>query len=202
MSKVLIIDDHPDTIYLLQNYLEREKYTVLTRDNGASGIEVALEEVPDVIIMDVMMDGMSGIEACKTLSNSFTTSHIPVIIMTAKADFDSMKEAFESGAVDFVKKPFIRADILVKVHAALRLSAAQKIRKEYETLKESADAFLLEQEKIIQTLTAVSLTGTSVKRNVLQSGSAQPGVIQKLETIEAAVHEINDSLHKIKKILH
>lgn len=202
MSKVLIIDDHPDTIYLLQNYLEREKYTVITRSDGASGIEAALQEVPDVIVMDVMMDGMSGIEACKTLSNSFTTSHIPVIIMTAKADFDSMKEAFESGAVDFVKKPFIRADILVKVHAAIRLSAAQKIKKEYTYLKESAEAFLEEQEKIIQTLTAVSLTVTSVKRNILQPGEDQQGVIKKLEMIETAVHEINDSLHRIKKSLH
>mgnify|MGYP001220224194 CR=1 FL=1 len=202
MNKVLIIDDHPDTIYLLQNYLEREKYTVLTRNDGAGGIEAALQEVPDVIIMDVMMDGMSGIEACKTLSNSFTTSHIPVIIMTAKADFDSMKEAFESGAVDFVKKPFIRADILVKVHAAMRLSAAQRIKKEYEYLKEYAEAFMVEQEKIIQTLTVVNLTVTAVKRNVLSAGGDQHGVIQRLEMIEASVHEINESLHKIKKNLH
>lgn len=202
MSKVLIIDDHPDTIYLLQNYLEREKYTVLTRSDGAGGIEAALQEAPDVIIMDIMMDGMSGIEACKTLSSSFTTTHIPVIIMTAKADFDSMREAFEAGAVDFVKKPFIRADILGKVHAAMRLSSAQRIKKEYEQLKAYAEAFMHEQEKIIQTLTVVSLTVTSVKRNVVNAAGDTQGVIQKLEMIEASVHEISDSLHNIKKNLH
>ena len=86
MKRILVIDDLPDNVFMLQDRLEHEGYKVLTAYNGKSGIEKAQNELPDLILLDVMMPDINGFEVCKTLVNDGRTSDIPIILVTAKTD--------------------------------------------------------------------------------------------------------------------
>src|SRR5690606_35070585 len=132
MKKVLIIDDLPENVFLLQDRLEHEGYEVLTAYDGPSGIERAMKELPDLVLLDVMMPGMTGIEVCKKLVSDPITSNIPIILVTAKSGAEDTKEGLEAGAFDYIKKPFNRVELLARVNSALKLSEAHKALLEVE----------------------------------------------------------------------
>ena len=102
---VLVIEDNSDLLKLLRQTLSAD-YQVLTAANGADGLRMALKYVPDLVVSDVMMPEMDGITLCEHLKNDLATSHIPVILLTAKNDEDSIMRGFESGAEAYVAKPF------------------------------------------------------------------------------------------------
>lgn len=103
--KILTIDDNDD----IRNYLKeslKNDYTVYEARNGKEGIEKTLKLLPTLIICDVMMEGMDGIEVCSTLKSNVNTSHIPIIMLTAKIGVENKIEGFEKGADDYITKPF------------------------------------------------------------------------------------------------
>ena len=132
MKRILVIDDLPDNVFMLQDRLEHEGYKVLTAYNGKSGIEKAQNEVPDLILLDVMMPDINGFEVCKTLVSDSRTSDIPIILVTAKTDAEDIKEGLESGAYDYIKKPINKIELLARVKSELKLSDANKLLVEVE----------------------------------------------------------------------
>ncbi|MFY0654533.1 MAG: response regulator [Cyclobacteriaceae bacterium] len=102
---VLVIDDHDDIRAYVKQVLEGE-YQVIDAENGLCGLEKAKESIPDLIISDIMMSGIDGYEVCKKLKLDVKTSHIPVILLTAKASNESAVEGFEIGADYYITKPF------------------------------------------------------------------------------------------------
>ena len=102
---VLFVEDSPD-VRSYVNDLLKPGYKVLLAENAEKGIEIALQEVPELIISDIMMPGMDGIEFCKRIKTGWQTSHIPVILLTAKVTADSKIEGLETGADDYLTKPF------------------------------------------------------------------------------------------------
>jgi len=84
MAKILIVDDSPTETYKLTNILERNGFSVLSADSGEQGVNLAKDEQPDVVLMDIVMPGLNGFQATRQLSRSKETKHIPVIIVTAK----------------------------------------------------------------------------------------------------------------------
>ena len=102
---ILIVEDNKDLQEYLSNYFSNY-YNVLSAINGEEGLKLALERLPDIIISDLMMPKMNGIEMCKKIKTDLSTSHIPVIILTAKAGIENEKEGLETGADEFVLKPF------------------------------------------------------------------------------------------------
>ena len=116
---LLIVEDKKE----LQNYLSNlfsNTYIILTADNGEEGLKLALEQSPNIIISDLMMPKMNGIEMCKKIKSDIRTSHIPVIILTAKAGLEDEKEGLETGADAFVLKPFNNEILKLKVDNILR----------------------------------------------------------------------------------
>ncbi|WP_418263628.1 hybrid sensor histidine kinase/response regulator transcription factor [Flavobacterium faecale] len=105
IQTILIVEDNKDLREYLFGYFQNY-YNVLTANNGEEGLSTALEMGPDLIISDLMMPKLNGIEMCKKIKNDMTTSHIPVIILTAKAGIENEKEGLETGADEFVLKPF------------------------------------------------------------------------------------------------
>jgi CheY-like chemotaxis protein len=99
MSKILVIDDLPENVFLLQDRLEREGYEIMTSYDGKSGIEKAIKEVPDLILLDVMMPDLTGIEVCRVLVVNPITANIPIILVTAKSGAEDTKEGLEAGAL-------------------------------------------------------------------------------------------------------
>ena len=103
-ARVLIVDDVPDTVEILKKLVEYEGYEVLTAYNGEEGVRIALEENPDVVVMDINLPGVDGNEALRQIHSKNPDQS--VIILTAYATVDNAIEALKDGAVDFIRKPF------------------------------------------------------------------------------------------------
>ena len=112
LPSLLIIEDNPDVVQYVSLVLKND-YQLLTAPNGKLGLEKALAEVPDLILSDVMMAEMDGYEVCRRLKNDLATSHIPVVLLTAKADFDSRMEGLELGADAYLAKPFEEKELKI-----------------------------------------------------------------------------------------
>lgn len=111
---VLIIEDNLDVAHYIKTCL-KEKYQILHAANGALGIEVALEKIPDVIISDVMMPEKDGFEVCKYLKTDEFTDHIPIIMLTAKATFEDRLTGLKHGADAYLTKPFNKTELLTRI---------------------------------------------------------------------------------------
>lgn len=119
-QQLLIVEDNPDLVaYLKACYHKDFKINVAT--NGKEGYDKALTEIPDIIISDVMMPEMDGFELCNKLKFDYRTSHIPVILLTAKADLPSRIEGLEQGADAYVIKPFNQKELMVRMRKLLEL---------------------------------------------------------------------------------
>ncbi|MEJ2113917.1 MAG: ATP-binding protein, partial [Flavobacteriaceae bacterium] len=111
---VLIIEDNLDVAHYIKTCL-KENYQILHAPNGALGIEIALEKIPDVIISDVMMPEKDGFEVCKHLKTDELTDHIPIIMLTAKATFEDRLTGLKHGADAYLPKPFNKSELLTRI---------------------------------------------------------------------------------------
>ncbi|UCG11067.1 MAG: response regulator [Deltaproteobacteria bacterium] len=118
-EKVLVVDDEQEIRNLLETILTGDGYEVIKASDGAEAIEFAERENPDLILMDITMPGMDGIEACKRLKGADNTRLIPIIIVTGYAD--NKMQALEVGADDFVNKPFDMVELSFRVKSVLRI---------------------------------------------------------------------------------
>ena len=118
-EKILVVDDEKEIRDLLSIYLKEDGYNVIAASNGQEAITLAQEQHPQVILMDVKMPGIDGVETCKRLKEEETTKSIPVIMVTAYQDRDV--EAYLEGADDFVNKPFDKTEITFRVRSMLRI---------------------------------------------------------------------------------
>ncbi|MDT8317791.1 MAG: winged helix-turn-helix domain-containing protein [bacterium] len=120
MSHILIIDDEQDIIDLLAYNLEKEGYSVSKALDGLKGKEMALKLIPDLIVLDLMLPGMDGLELCRSLRGDPKTAAIPVLMLTAKSEEIDKVIGLEIGADDYVTKPFGIREIGARVRALLR----------------------------------------------------------------------------------
>jgi DNA-binding response OmpR family regulator len=118
--KILIVEDERDILELVTHYLEKEGFRVRTARDGPSGWQAALKERPDVIVLDLMLPGMDGLELCKKVRAGSSTASIPVIMLTAKADETDRVVGLELGADDYLTKPFSPKELVARVKALLR----------------------------------------------------------------------------------
>jgi twitching motility two-component system response regulator PilH len=119
MPKVLIIDDSPTEVHVLAKMLVNQGYQTLSASSGEAGIEMAREEIPDVILMDVVMPGMNGFQATRKLSRDLMTKDIPVIIVTTKDQDTDREWGLRQGARDYLVKPVRADELLAKVASLL-----------------------------------------------------------------------------------
>ncbi len=117
---VLVVEDDPTILQLLDVNFEMEGYLVLRAEDGEQGLAVAQESRPDIIVSDVMMPKMSGIELVAALKQSEATRSIPVILLSAKAQGGDVRAGLEAGADDYVTKPFEPLDLIDRVNALLQ----------------------------------------------------------------------------------
>jgi DNA-binding response OmpR family regulator len=126
---LLIVEDHTEMRAFIREIFEAN-FQVIEADRGEIGLEMALTYLPDVVITDWMMPGMSGVNLCKEIRKNAKTSHIPVVILTSKSSQESQIEGMQSGADDFISKPF-HADIL-ELRVAKLLEAKERLRKSWQ----------------------------------------------------------------------
>lgn len=200
MKKILVIDDLPENVFILQDRLVQEGYDVITACDGNEGIEKVYEAFPDLILLDVMMPDISGFEVCKILSTNEKTKHIPIILVTAKASAEDTKEGLESGAFDYIKKPFNRIELMARVKSALKLSEANKQLLEIEKKTTFIATIVTANHKIKQPLTLLSLSSAALKNELEKDSVSKEAILNRLKYIDAAIKEIGDVLNKLNSI--
>ena len=117
--RVLVVDDDSDIRELVQFKLEQMGYTVSAEKDGEGGLAAAIEDKPDLILLDVMMPKLTGIEVCQRLRDEPSTAGIPVILITAKAQEVDVERGFSAGADDYIVKPFSPRELATRVEAVL-----------------------------------------------------------------------------------
>jgi two-component system cell cycle response regulator len=122
-ARILVVDDIEANRRLLQAKLEAQYYTVIQAENGPQAIEVAKNELPDIILLDVMMPGMDGYEVCRRLKEDPATAFIPVVMVTALSDTEDRVRGLEAGAEDFLTKPVDDFALMSRVGALMRYNA-------------------------------------------------------------------------------
>jgi DNA-binding response OmpR family regulator len=200
MKKILVIDDLPENVFILQDRLMQEGYEVLTAYDGHGGIEKAYTTLPDLILLDVMMPDISGFEVCKILVNDERTEHIPIILVTARAGAEDTKEGLEAGAFDYIKKPFNRVELMARVKSALKLSDANQQLLAVEKRTTYIATIVTANHKIKQPLTLLSLSSTAIKKELEKDEISKESILNRIKYIDAAIKDINDVLNKLNSI--
>lgn len=200
MKRILIIDDLPENVFVLQDRLEHEGYEVITAYDGKAGIAKAVSDMPDLILLDVMMPEMTGIEVCKALKQDMITSDIPIIMVTAKSNAEDAKEGLEAGAFDYIKKPFERIELIARINSALKLAEAHKQVVESEKRSTYASTVVTTNHKIKQPLTLMSLSSAAIKRELNKEQISKDAILNRLNYIESAVNEITNILNQLNAI--
>lgn len=151
-SLVLIVDDEYVGRETLQSVLEGEGYELEMAENGFQAIEKAKALLPDVILLDVMMPGMTGFEVCQRIRSDPQIAEIPIIILTALDDRESLLNALKAGADDFISKPFDRYELRARLLGITRLNRYQKLIQERAKLREANTQLLNAYEATIEGL--------------------------------------------------
>jgi two-component system alkaline phosphatase synthesis response regulator PhoP len=105
-KKIMVVDDEPYIARVIKFKLEQEGYTVISANDGITGLNKIKEEKPDLVLLDVMMPGMSGYEVCQKIKGDAELAGIPVVILTAKGQERDREQGFSMGASDYITKPF------------------------------------------------------------------------------------------------
>jgi adenylate cyclase len=149
-ARILVVDDVPDNVDILQMRLESQGYEVLTAGDGVEAIEKTRELLPDLVLLDVMMPKMDGIETVKRLKSDTSLPFIPVILVTANADGRDVVAGLESGGDDYLTKPVDHAALSARVRAMLRIKALHDTVQEQARRLEAQAAELAAWNKTLE----------------------------------------------------
>jgi len=119
-KKILIVEDEVDILSLIDWHLQAEGYATQTAKDGTKGLSKAMEELPDMILLDIMLPGMDGLEVCKALKRNPKTDKIPVVMLTARGEEVDRIVGFEIGADDYIVKPFSPRELILRIRAIFK----------------------------------------------------------------------------------
>lgn len=178
-KSILIIDDEVDLRNLLDYNLKKEGYKVVTAHDGHSGIDQTLSEKPDLIVLDIMMPNLDGLEVCQLLRNNSKTATIPILMLTAKADEADKVIGLELGADDYMVKPFGIRELLARVKALLR----RKDREENISEVLSVGELTIDSGRRKVSLSNRNIELTTTEFNILKALSARRGRVMRRDIL-------------------
>jgi two-component system phosphate regulon response regulator PhoB len=184
-KRVFIVEDEEEIQELIRYNLTKEGFVVSCSDSGEDALRKIPRERPDVVVLDLMLPGVDGLEVCRTLKSDGSTRDIPVVILTAKGEEADVVTGLELGADDYVTKPFSPRVLTARIRAALRRSTTQRpsessvIRAHNIVIHPGRHEVLVEDEQ-------VSLTPTEFR--VLQTLALRPGWVFTRSQIADSVH--------------
>ncbi len=159
-STVLILEDDPHTVEVVQLYLRRDGHHVLSATDGIAGLSLAREAQPDLIILDLMLPGMDGLEICRILRQE---SDVPIVILTARADEEDRLAGLDLGADDYVTKPFSPRELAARIRAVLRRSARDELEGGAARLDYESISMEMRQRTVHVDGTQIHLTPTEIR---------------------------------------
>jgi DNA-binding response OmpR family regulator len=181
---ILVIDDEKDLIELVSYNLGKEGFEVRGALDGESGLAMATNELPDIVIVDLMLPGIDGLEVCRMLRSEKRTSHIPIIMLTAKTSESDRVVGLELGADDYVIKPFSPRELAARVKAVLRRTSTEPANS--EVIRRGSLVIDLTRREVTNSGERVILTATEFR--LLHFFADHPGqVFSRAELIDGAL---------------
>ncbi len=169
-STVLIVEDDPHTVEVVRLYLRRDGHTVLTASNGKDGLRMAQESAPDLVVLDLMLPEMGGLEVCRELRKE---SDVPIVMLTARAEEEDRIAGFELGADDYVTKPFSPRELAARIRAVLRRTAQD--REEDSPARLTYREITLDTQRRTASVGQTSLNLTPTEYRLLAMFLREPG---------------------------
>jgi len=152
---VLVVEDHFDLRNFICEQIENE-YSVVEAEDGEKGLKLAEELIPDLVISDIMMPKVNGFDLCKGIKTNFKTNHIPVVLLTAKASFESKLEGLETGADDYLIKPFNTDELKTRIRNLIRIRQQMREKFRKEMLIRPSEVVVPSNQKVfIEKLTGI-----------------------------------------------
>jgi DNA-binding response OmpR family regulator len=187
-KKILVIDDEPKIVELCSDYLKSAGFEVVTACDGPRGLAAARSERPDLIVLDLMLPGMDGLDVCRELRRAEIVSgegSVPIIMLTARADESDKLIGLELGADDYLTKPFSPRELVARIRTVLRraagISPAEVIR---------AGDLTLDRGRYLAILPAGEVSLTPTEFEILAILASQPGRIFSRSQLLIAVHGV------------
>lgn len=189
-TKILVVDDDQDAREFLAEFFQQAGYQVIMAANGHEALALARAKNPDVVLLDIVMPDMDGYQVCRELTNDIRTRSIPVILITVLRKIEDELRGFEAGAHDYISKPYNKAELNARLHAALRVKSLQdELAQHNIALK---DLIKLLQRDITDPLTGVLGRSTLLLRRQLPED-----VTDGIRTIETMAKRIAELLKHI-----
>ncbi len=182
-QKILLVDDEPDILEMIGFNLEREGYEVLTAANGRKAVELAKTHQPDLILLDVMMPEMDGMETCRELRDDSKLKNTIIAFLTARNEDYSQIAGFDAGADDYISKPIKPRVLVSRVKALLRRGVAPAIEKVSQTLS----GIVIDKERYIVLKDGIELSLPKKEFELLALLASQPGRVFTRENILSSV---------------
>lgn len=174
---ILVIEDEEDVSDLIRYHLKKAKLKVLASGDGAEGLQLAVEERPDAIILDIMLPRLNGFEVTKKLRADARTAAIPLLILSAKGETDSRIKGLELGADDYLPKPFSPRELVLRIEALLRR------KKATAATTPSSGPFVVDRSAMKIMLDGKRLDLTSTEFKLLSLLTGREGIILPRETL-------------------
>lgn len=169
-NTILLVEDDEDIRQLLTFTFEAAGFDVITRSDGQEGLDAAIAEIPDVVILDIMLPSMSGLDICKMLKRNAETESIPVIMLTARGEEVDRVVGLELGADDYVVKPFSPRELVLRVRAVLKrntpvepVSKGTSLKMDGLVVDMDAYKVLIDDEEVLLTATEFKLLAELLK---------------------------------------
>ena len=176
MHKILIIDDEPDILRVLAMSLRADGYEVVTAASGEEGLAAFTEQQPDIVLVDIKMPGLDGIEVCKQIR---AESDVPIIMVTARVEEIDRLLGLELGADDYVCKPFSPREVVARVKAVLRRAGGAAA---------AADDLLIDEDRFLASWAGKRLNLTPVEFALLKTLAAHPGRVFSRDQLMNAMY--------------
>jgi DNA-binding response OmpR family regulator len=174
-KKIAVIEDEPDISELLVYNLEKEGYAVIRAFDGAEGLQLIRQERPDLILLDLMLPGMDGLEICQALKRDDQYKDTPIIMLTAKSEESDIVVGLQMGADDYVTKPFSPKIVLARVKTALRRRFKDPVMPDGGTTLRDFGALIIDLLKYKVVVGKESISLTTIEFAILEFLSRSPG---------------------------
>jgi len=183
--KIILVDDEPEILTLVRDYLTREGYSVVSALNGLEGMELIEREKPDLVLLDWMLPGISGLEMCKRLREIST---IPIIMLTAKSEEIDRVLGLEFGADDYIVKPFSLRELAARIKTVLRRSAGVSQETTSSVIIRGEISLDVSSHRVLKRGQEIFLTPTEF--NILHLLATRPGTVySRLQLLRQAMGE-------------
>ncbi len=207
--KILIVDDVQKNVQVLGTLLKNENYSLVIAQNGKEAIERAVKIQPDIILLDINMPGMDGIEVCTVLKENEEIKEVPVIFLTAQNTTISKVKGFSVGAADYIEKPYDPAELLARVATHLEIKFSREQIKKDSKLKATLKAHGILAHEVYNPLTAIMgnldmmkmmIEGKTINEEKLltfikRSLEGCQSIVEKVESLKSLKDKDIDEIH-------